>query len=76
MSVIHSTLAAEACGLGSCQLSTALRLHEHLVWEVILVVHSIEAPETSDLSGYVSCPQHSDCRNIRFGRLCQFSTAL
>jgi len=59
-----------------CQLSTTLRLQKHLVWEVMSVVHSTVAAETSGLWDYVSCPQHCGCRNIWFGRLCQLSTAL
>jgi hypothetical protein len=58
------------------QLSTALWLQNHLVWEVTSVVHCVVATEPSGLGGYVSCPLLCGCRIIWFGRLCQLSTAL
>ena len=57
-------------------LSTALWLQQHLLWEVMSVVHCIVAAETSGLGGYISCPLHCGCRNIWFARLCLLSTAL
>jgi len=59
-----------------CQLSTALWQQKHLVWEVMSVVHCTVAAETSGLGGCVSSPLHGGSRNIWFGRVCQFSTAL
>jgi len=76
MSVVHCTVAAEISGSEVISVVHCTVAGEISGLEVISVVHCTVAAKTSGLGGYVSCPLHSGCKNIWFGRLCQLSTAL
>jgi hypothetical protein len=54
-------------------LSTALWLRQHLVWEVMSVVHCTVAATSSGLGGYFCCPLNCGCNNIWFGRVLLFA---